>query len=86
MLEQLIRSMTPEMFGILVKNNPHTFLSILQNFRTFQLFGKLLTEEQQIIISKNLAKTDEFLKSEQGKDSVSIMIEEFCKFVNTTHS
>ena len=46
----------------------------------YQSFGKALTEKQQVLISNNLDKFDGFFKSEDGKEVISMLVDEFEKF------
>lgn len=81
MLAELMKSVTPDMLVTAVKNNPGVVLGMLQKFETYIAFGNALTLDQQLCISANLNKVTEFLKSDVGKSSLSVVAEEFVDFV-----
>ena len=81
MLAELMKSVTPDMLVTAVKNNPGVVLGMLQKFETYIAFGNALTLDQQLCISANLNKVTEFLKSDVGKSSLSVVAEEFVGFV-----
>jgi len=67
-----------------VRKNPVAVLSALQKFDTYVSFGQALTVDQQVCLSMNLNKVNEFLKSEQGKTSLSVLAEEFVAYVKAS--
>ena len=81
MLAELLKSVTPDMLVTAVKNNPGVVLGMLQKFETYVAFGNALTLDQQLCISTNLSKVTEFIKSDVGKSSLSVVAEEFVNFV-----
>lgn len=81
MLADLLKVITPEMLVDAVRRNPVAVLSALQKFDTYVSFGQALTVDQQVCLSMNLTKVNDFLKSEQGKTSLSMLAEEFVDFV-----
>lgn len=82
MLADLLKVITPEMLVDAVRRNPVAVLSALQKFDTYVSFGQALTVDQQVCLSMNLTKVNDFLKSEQGKTSLSMLAEEFVNFVH----
>lgn len=82
MLADLLKVITPEMLVDAVRKNPVAVLSALQKFDTYVSFGQALTVDQQVCLSMNLNKVNDFLRSEQGKTSLSLLAEEFMKFVH----
>jgi hypothetical protein len=83
MLSTLLKNLAPQQIAEMAKNNPSFCLAILQNFKTFQLFGECLSTSQQICLSNNLPKINEFLMSSKGKTSISIIAEEFVEYVKS---
>lgn len=83
MLADLLKVITPEMLVAAIKSNPMVIQSALQKFEAYNSFGQALTVDQQICVSNNLHKLDDFFKSEGGKSSLGILAEEFQRFVKT---
>jgi hypothetical protein len=81
MLADLLKVITPEMLVQAVRSNPVAVLSALQKFDTYVSFGQALTVDQQVCLSMNLTKVNDFIKSEQGKTSLSMLAEEFVAYV-----
>jgi len=84
MLADLLKVISPEMLVDAVRKNPVAVLSALQKFDTYVSFGQALTVDQQVCLSMNLTKVNDFIKSEQGKTSLSLLAEEFMNFVKPT--
>lgn len=85
MLSDLLKNITPELLAQAVRSNPFVIQIALQKFEAYSSFADDLTNAQQIIISNNLNMLDAYFKSEVGKDAVSILAEEFVKFVKSPH-
>lgn len=83
MLDQLLRTLTPELVTHAIKSNPKAIVEAIQKFPTFQLLGAGMTPGQQTALSSNIYMINDFLASSEGKTSVSLWAEEFVKFVNT---
>jgi len=81
MVADLLEVITPEVLVHAVRSNPVAVLSALQKFDTYVSFGQALTVDQQVCLSMNLNKVNDFIKSEQGKNSLSLLAEEFMTFV-----
>jgi len=81
MLPALLKNVTPELLTGYVKSNPALVLATLQKFETFQLFGAALTYDQQVVLSNNLHRVNEFLISEEGKEYVCLLVDTFAGFV-----
>ena len=81
MLADLLKVITPDMLVDAVRRNPVVVLSALQKFDTYVSFGQALTVDQQVCLSMNLNKVYDFIKSEQGKTSLSMLAEEFMAYV-----
>jgi hypothetical protein len=80
MLDALLKMITPEELFSAIKSNPLIVQIALQKFEAYKAFGSALTDSQQVCISVNLDKLAPFLASKAGKDSVSILAEEFEQF------
>ena len=65
-----------------IKSNPVAVLATLNNFKAYRSFGAAMTTEQQLTLSANVNKLNDFFKSDDGKLAISIFAEEFSKFVN----
>ena len=83
MLVDLLRVVTPEMLVNAIKSNPTVVQTALLKLDAYIAFGKALTTEQQICISSNLGLITDYFNTEAGKDSISLLAEEFVKFVKT---
>lgn len=81
MLADLLKVITPDMLVDAVRKNPVAVLSALQKFDTYISFGQALTVDQQVCLSMNLNKVNDFIRSEQGKTSLSLLAEEFMSYV-----
>ena len=66
-----------------IRSNPTIVLGTLQKFDTFIAFGQALNPEQQLHLSGNLHRVNEFFKSDQGKAALSLLAEEFVSFTST---
>lgn len=80
MLADILQNVTPEQLLYALKANQTVIQMALHKMDAYKSFGNALTPEQQLYISSNLNKLDEFFKTETGKDSISILGEEFVKF------
>ena len=81
MLTQLLQVMSPDLIIHAVKQNPKIVIETLQKFDTFKLLGSSLTEQQQIVISNNVALVNDFLRSQEGKTAIGLWADEFSEFV-----
>lgn len=84
MLADLLDIIAPDALATAFKDNPVVIMNALSKLETYRSFGSLLTEQQQICISNNLNKLNDFFKSENGKEAVSILAEEFVNFINSS--
>lgn len=80
MIADLLKMVTPEMLVHTLKTNQDTVMGILQKFDAYNSFGSALSTEQQLCISSNLSKANDFFLSKDGKEALSILAEEFVKF------
>lgn len=80
MLDQLLRMVTPDQIFSAIQNNPTVIPMVLQKSEAYQALGKALTNNQQIVISNNLDKLKDFLATDECKEYISIVAEDFCKF------
>ena len=80
MLADLLQNVTPEQLLHALRTNQTVVQMALHKIDAYKSFGDALTPEQQLYISSNLNKLDEFFMSQTGKDSISILAEEFVKF------
>lgn len=81
MLADLLKIITPETLSYALRSNPTVVMEALTKLETYNSFGQALTVDQQLCVSKNIDKLNEFFKSDSGKLAVSILAEEFTKFV-----
>lgn len=81
MLESLLKSVSPEVLATLIKNNPQLVIATLQRTGIFVTIGQALTNAQQLCISANINKLDDYFKTKEGKSSLSLMANEFAEFV-----
>jgi hypothetical protein len=82
MLSDLLNIITPDALYHAIKTNPKVIELALQKFESCRSFGAALTTEQQIVISNNLDKVNDFFKSDQGKELLGILADDFVSFVN----
>ena len=83
MLADLLNVITPDALFYAIKNNPTVVQMALQKFEACRSFGNALSEEQQMVISNNLHRVNEYFKSNDGKDLISILADDFVKFTKT---
>jgi len=81
MLADLLKIISPQTVASEVKNNLALVQQVLSRFEAYQSFGKALTESQQVFISNNLDKMDAYFKSKVGREAISMLAEDFEKFV-----
>lgn len=80
MLADLLKIVTPDMLVTAMKSNPKAIQMALQKFEAYSSLGAALTVQQQVCISSNLNKLDNFFKSDKGKTCLSLLAEEFVLF------
>lgn len=83
MLDDLLKSISPDTLAHAIKSNPVVVQATLHKFKAYRSFGTAMTNEQQLVLSNNLDKLNDFFKSEEGKQAISIFADEFTKFVKT---
>jgi hypothetical protein len=81
MLENLLKSVSPEVLATAIRNNPALVISTLQHTGVFVTIGQALSNTQQMCISNNINKLEEYFKTKEGKSSLSMMANEFAEFV-----
>jgi|APGre2960657373_1045057.scaffolds.fasta_scaffold57505_2 hypothetical protein len=81
MLADLLKIITPETLSHALRSNPKVVIDALSKLETYKSFGEALSVDQQVCVSKNIEKLNDFFKSDSGKIAVSILAEEFTKFV-----
>ena len=77
MLENIIKSLTPEIIASTIQTNPLLVSQVLLKFDAFVSFGKALTPEQQTYISSNIDKLSEFFRQDDVKQAIGIIAEAF---------
>jgi hypothetical protein len=77
MLDAILRMVTPEELFSAIKSNPTVIQMALFKFDAYRAFSSALTDSQQLCISKNLDKLAPYFNSEDGKDYIAILAEEF---------
>ncbi len=83
MLADLLNIITPDALFHAIKTNPAVVQMALQKFEACRSFGQALSGEQQVAISNNLHRINDYFKSEEGKDLLSILADDFVKFTKT---
>lgn len=83
MLADLLNIITPDALFHAIKTNPAVVQMALQKFEACRSFGEALTQEQQVAISNNLNRINEYFKSDDGKDLIGILADDFVKFTKT---
>jgi hypothetical protein len=83
MLENLLKSVSPEVLATVIRNNPDIVISTLQRTGVFMTIGAALSNTQQLCVSNNYSKLDEYFKTKEGKSSLSMMANEFAEFLKT---
>lgn len=83
MLSDLLNIITPDALFHAIKTNPNVVYVALQKFESCRSFGEALSKEQQVVISNNLHRVNEYFKSNDGKDLISILADDFVKFTKT---
>lgn len=81
MLDNLLKSVSPEILATVFKNNPEMVIATLQRTGIFVTIGQALSNVQQMCISSNYARLDEYFKTKEGRSSLSMMANEFAEFV-----
>ena len=81
MLDNLLKSVSPDVLATVVKNNPELVISTIQRMGIFITVGHALNTQQQMCISSNINKLDDYFKTKEGKSSLSLMANEFAEFV-----
>lgn len=82
LLAELLKVISPQTLTTDIKSNiPLIAQQVLSRFDAYQSFGKALTPDQQLFLSNNLNKLDAYFKSDLGKEVISMLVEDFVKFV-----
>jgi hypothetical protein len=81
MIESLLKSVSPEVLAAVVKSNPDIVIAMLQRTGLFTTIGQALNTNQQICISTNISRIEDYFKTREGKSSLSMMANEFAEFV-----
>jgi rhamnose utilization protein RhaD (predicted bifunctional aldolase and dehydrogenase) len=81
MIESLLKSVSPEVLAAVVKSNPDIVIAMLQRTGLFTTIGQALNTNQQICISTNINRIEDYFKTREGKSSLSMMANEFAEFV-----
>lgn len=83
MLDNLLKSLSPEVLATIMKNNPSIVIATLQRTGIFVTIGQALSNTQQLCISNNVHRLEDYFKTKEGKSSLSLMANEFAEFVKT---
>ena len=81
MLADLLRSVTPEQLLHALRTNQTVVQMALHKIEAYRAFGQAITPEQQLYISSNLNELGSFFKSQEGRDAISILAQEFVDFI-----
>ncbi len=77
MLDDLLKSISPDVLAHAIQSNQLVVMATLQKFKAYRSFGEALSHAQQINLSKNLNKLNDFFKTDLGKEAISIFGEAF---------
>ena len=83
MLDNLLKSVSPDVLATVIRNNPDIVISTLQRTGVFMTIGQALSNTQQLCVSNNYSKLNEYFKTKEGKSSLSMMANEFAEFLKT---
>lgn len=83
MLADLLNIITPDALFHAIKTNPAVVQMALQKFEACRSFGLALNQEQQVTISNNLNRINDYFKSTEAKDLLSILADDFIRFTKT---
>ena len=81
MLENLLKSVSPDVLATVIRNNPAIVISTLQRTGVFVTIGQALSNTQQMCISNNINRLEDYFKTKEGKSSLSMMANEFAEFI-----
>ena len=81
MLARLLSVMTPQVIIEAVKANPEVFRKTVQKFDTFKLISNALTTEQQLYVSANLSRVNDFLADDLGRKCIKDFAVELKAFI-----
>lgn len=81
MLDNLLKSVSPEVLASVIKSNPDIVIATLQRTGIFVTIGQALSNTQQMCISANINKLEDYFKTREGRSSLSLMANEFAEFV-----
>lgn len=80
MLANILQNVSTEQLLRILKDNQPIVQMTLHKIDAYKSFGEALSNEQQVYISSNLGRVNEFFNTTTGKDSISILADEFVKF------
>ena len=81
MLDNLLKSVSPDVLATVIRNNPDIVISTLQRTGVFMTIGQALSNTQQLCVSNNYGKLNEYFKTKEGRSSLSMMANEFAEFL-----
>jgi hypothetical protein len=81
MIENFLKSISPEILASVVKSNPTLVLQTIQRTGIFITIGQALSNTQQLCVSSNIDKLEDYFKTKEGKSSLSLIANEFAEFV-----
>lgn len=81
MLDNLLKSISPDVLATVIRNNPAIVISTLQRTGIFVTIGQALSNTQQLCVSNNFQKLEEYFKTKEGRSSLSMMANEFSEFI-----
>lgn len=77
MLDQVLKSLTPDFIVSTIKANPQLVPSVLQKFEAFKVFSNALDTKQQVYISNNMDKLALFFQEKDVKEAIGILADAF---------
>lgn len=83
MLDNLLKSVSPDVLATVIRNNPDIVISTLQRTGVFMTIGQALSNTQQLCVSNNYMRLGEYFKTKEGMSSLSMMANEFAEFLKT---
>lgn len=82
MLDDLLKSVSPDVLAHAIRSNQTIVQATLFKFKAYRSFGEALSNSQQVNLSKNLDKLNDFFKTDVGREAIAIFgesFEEYCE-------
>lgn len=82
MLDDLLKTISPDVLAHALRANQTVVQATLYKFKAYRSFGEALSTSQQINLSKNLNKLNDYLKTDVGREAIAIFGETFEEYCN----